>query len=114
MNKFFAFLAAVTEDVVEPTPMTLPSYEGAFTKMMLSVVALLVLVGLTLWVLKRLNHGRWRGLGSSKSIQILERKPLSPKSMLYLIEVEGKQFLLAESQLEVRSLCSLNEEKPSL
>lgn len=129
MKKFFSFiltvigipLALLSEEAVQeipdlPTAPSMPSYEGAFLKMILSLLTLLALVGLTLWIMKRLNRSRWRGFGSQRSIQILERKPLSPKSILYLVEVEGHRFLIAESQLEVRRLGAvtpLSEENPS-
>ena len=37
-------------------------------------------------------------------IQVLEKRMLSPKSILYLIEVEGQKVLVAESQHEIRRL----------
>jgi len=80
------------------------SYETAFIKMMGVLVAILVLVFLTIWILKRFSQGRLLNANYFKSIKILERRPLSPKSTLYLIEIEGKQVLISESQLEVRTL----------
>jgi len=57
---------------------------------------------------KKISHGRLRNFNYLKSIKIIEKRPLSPKSMLYLIEVGGKQVLIAESQLEVRTVASLD------
>ncbi len=48
----------------------------------------------------------------SQSIQILEKRMISPKTMLYLIEAEGKQILIAESQLEVKRLESFSASSP--
>lgn len=83
------------------------SYETAFIKTILVLVALLVLVVLTVWMFRRISHGRLRNMNYLKSVKILEKRPLSPKSMLYLIEVSGKQVLIAESQLEIRPITSL-------
>ncbi len=82
------------------------SYEHAFIKMILTLGGLLVLVFLTLWLLRKFSHGRLGGFASSKKIKILEKKPLSPKTILYLVELDGKQVFIAESQLEVKMLLS--------
>lgn len=82
------------------------SYHYAFIRMLLSLLGLLVLVIGTFWVLKRISKGKFR-FGSHKAIQILEKRSLSPKTLLYIVEIEGKQILLSESQLEVRSLSTL-------
>ncbi len=84
------------------------SYETAFIKTIIVLVGLLVLVILTVWMFRRISHGRLRGMNVLKSVKILEKRPLSPKSMLYLIEVGGKQVLIAESQLEVRNVATLD------
>lgn len=86
-----------------PDTSSFPSYEGAFLKMFLVLIALIVGIFLTVWLLKKLAQGRFSG-NKGKSIQVIERHPLSPKTMLYVIEFEGKQTLLAESQLEVKKL----------
>lgn len=84
------------------------SYETAFIKTIVVLVGLLVLVILTIWMFRKISHGRFRGMNMLKSIKVLEKRPLSPKSMLYLVEVSGKQVLLAESQLEVRNVATLD------
>ena len=58
------------------------------------IIAALLLV---LWFMKRLMNTRVEQLNASSSIRISERRALSPKSMLYLIEVENKTILIAES-----------------
>ncbi len=110
---FFLFLSsslfAEVQDAVPPPP----NYEPAFGKMLITLFGLIILIFLTVWMLRRLSG---RGLGKSapgRTIQILEKRSLSHKSVLYLIEVEGKRLLIAESQLEVRALTSLASEKNS-
>lgn len=95
----------------EPSTGVPVSYEGAFVKMLLTLGGLVILIFLTVWLLRRLSQGRLLGGGSSsRSIKILEKRALSPKSVLYLIEVGGKQILIAESQLEVRRLETIDLE----
>lgn len=91
-----------------PPPVT-PSYENAIIKMVVTIIGLIFFVFLTIWVMRRLGHGRFPGFGSNRSIQVIERKPLSPKSMLYLVQVGHKKFLIAETQLEVRQLGCIEE-----
>lgn len=100
----------------EPIPQELPSsseltqsYESSFLRMIASLIGLIILIAGTFWVLKRLGRGGKFGKGSTdRSIRIIERRPLSPKSVLYLIEIGKKQVLISESQLEVRALSSID------
>lgn len=87
------------------------SYEGAFFKMLLTLVALIVFVFLTFWMFRRLSQGRLLSGNNTRSIKIIDKRPLSPKSMLYIVEVGNKRVLIAESHLEVRSIS--NVELPS-
>lgn len=101
MNIFF-ILADVTP------PDALPSYEGVFLKMILTLAALVVgLIG-AVWFFKRMSGNRFNNSSPGRSIQVLERKALSPKTTLYLIDVDGKQSLIAESQFEVRKVMELD------
>jgi len=86
------------------TPM--PSYEGAIIKMLLTLFGLVAMVVITVWFLKKLSQGKIGAFGK-KQISILERRPLSPKTVLYVVEVSGKQVLIAESHLEVKALTTI-------
>ena len=79
------------------------SYQHAFIRMLLSLLGLLALVFATFWFLKRMGKGKFR-MGSGHAIHILEKRSLSPKTFLYVVEIEGKHVLISESQLEVRGL----------
>lgn len=87
------------------------SYEHTLIKMLLTLGGLVALVLLTVFVLKKLSHGRLSGFGTQKKIMILERKPISPKTVLYYVELEGKKILLAESQIEVRQVMELSQDE---
>ena len=41
---------------------------------------------------------------NTKAIKILEKRVLSPKSILYLVKVENKKVLISESHMEVRAI----------
>lgn len=103
-----------------PEPETTPAvyatadYEHAFVKMMLTLVLLLALIIATVWLLRRYSSGRLRGMNRNLSIKILERRPLSQKTSLYIIEAGGKKLLVSESQWEVRTLSQMEEEATPL
>lgn len=96
---------------VEPAvpEVSMPEYQGAFIKMFLTLIGLVVAIFFTIWALKRLSRGRLHQMNSHRSIKILERRPLSAKTVLYLIEVAGKQAMIAESQLEVKRILTFED-----
>lgn len=85
---------------------------AAFTKMFISLIILIVLLWITYRFLKRFMQNRLQKGGTIASIQILERKMISQKTMLYVIKIEGKKILLAESHLEIKRLEGFENEKP--
>ncbi len=92
---------APLEVPLTPSPVEMvPGYEGAFLKMFLVLIALIVGIFFTVWILKKLSQGRWTQGNQNRSIKIIEKRPLSPKTMLYIIDVDGQQSVIAESQLE--------------
>lgn len=85
---------------------------AAFAKMFLTFVALALLLFATYWFLRKFIQQRNQKGGVHAAIHILEKKMISPKTALYLIEVDKKRILIAESQLEIKRLESL--ESPPL
>ena len=99
---FIADIAPIEPEVLPPVPPG--DLSATFAKMLLTFVLLIVLLYGTYYVLRRLiRHRLQKGVGAP-SIHVLEKKMISAKTMLYLIEVEGKKTLLAESHLEIKHL----------
>lgn len=85
---------------------------AAFAKMLISLVALVVLLYVSYWFIKRLIRQKLeKGVGDA-AIQVIEKRMISPKTMLYLVEVDNKRVLIAESHLEVKRLESFEEPRP--
>lgn len=84
------------------------SYESAFVRMLVTLLGILFLVFATFWILRRLGGGKFK-LGSSRTINVVEKRSLSPKSMLYIVEIGNKKILISESQAEVRALTTFDE-----
>ncbi len=95
------------ENIIPQTP----SYEHAFVKMLLTLFGLIAMIFLTVWLLRRVASVRLQRGGSGQAINIIERRPLSAKSALYLLEVDGKRVLISESHLEVRALSTIERPK---
>ena len=107
----FAEDTPAAEPLAPPMPTTpemMKGYEGAFLKMALTFIALLVGIFFTVWILKRLSRGHFKNMNANRAIKILEKRALSPKTMLYLVEIGEKQTLIAESQLEVKSIVTFS------
>lgn len=83
-------------------------YESTFIRTMVILLCILILVGLAVWMFRRLSHARIRTMNFHKSIKVIEKRPISPKSILYLIEIGGRQILIGESQLELREITTLD------
>ncbi len=91
--------------------------EVDFSKEMIRMLgalgAILLLLFATIYVLRRVSTQRAFKTGSLAAINIIERKALSPKSTLYLIEFDGKRTLIAESSNDVRTL-AFSEKKEEM
>ncbi|HEU64098.1 MAG TPA: hypothetical protein ENH96_01740 [Chlamydiae bacterium] len=83
-------------------------YKPAFFKMLLILIALIALIFLTFWIFRRLMRMRLTQANLTKNIKILEKRAISPKSLLYIVEINGKKILISESNLEVRKIKELD------
>jgi len=79
-------------------------YRKLFMKTTGMVVAVLALLILTFWFIRRFSFQRMGQMNQMTHIKIIEKRALSPKSMLYLLQIGGKQVLIAESQVSVNEL----------
>ena len=84
---------------------------AAFAKMLLSLVLLIALLLVSYWFLKRLIQAKTLKGSKNGRIQILEKKAISHKTMLYVVKVEEKKMVIAESQLEVKHLSQLESDE---
>lgn len=100
-DKSFPKNSFLTEETASETTPDF-NYRSAFIRMLISLVALMLFIFLTFWAFKRLMRSRIASTNQSRAIKILEKRAISPKSILYLIEVENEKILIAESHLEIR------------
>ena len=97
-------------DHIQETQMdtTTQTYEKAFLKMILILICILAVVIGVFILFKKFSGTRMQMSNHTRSIKILEKRAISPKSMLYLVEIGGQKLLLAESQLEIRNVSNLD------
>ncbi|MGD2168778.1 MAG: flagellar biosynthetic protein FliO [Chlamydiota bacterium] len=104
----FILLAQVINNPEEPV-FPVQNYEGSIMKMFMTLLALIVLLIITALLLKRFLRFRMQASSVGQSIQIKEKRILSPKTILYLVEVEGQEFLVSESQVQIQKIDTLKE-----
>src|SRR5262245_26031764 len=66
-------------------------FEALWTKTLLLLVIILAVLFIATYFMKRFDRFKNKEPSQKSQIQLLERKVLSPKSVLYLIEVEGQK-----------------------
>ena len=63
------------------------------------------------WIFKRTMNMKLEKVAANSAIKVLERRNISPKTLLYLIEVEDKVILFSESHNGVTKLAEYSSEK---
>lgn len=79
-----------------------------FTKTLFLIIGVLILLFLTAWFLRKIAKSRSENLNHIKNIKVIESRPLSPKTMLYLLEVGGRQIVVTESQINVKEITTFD------
>ena len=83
------------------------SFFREFLNMLFYLGLLVSLLLLTAWFLKRLMQSRIRRVNASNSIKVIERRPLTQKTTVYILDIMGKQVAIAESQNGITFLAEI-------
>ena len=83
------------------------SWQG-YGSFLLETLIVLVIIGVTAWVLVRYLRPRSMIRGPSSRMKILERLTVEPKRSLYLVQVDGRDFLLGASEGSIRLITTLD------
>lgn len=73
------------------------TFQAKFFNMLLILGLLIGFMILASWALKRMMKTKMSQLNTASTIKVLETRYLSPRATLYLIEIEDRTFLIAES-----------------
>lgn len=92
-----------------PLPPSVSGYERTIMHTALIVFGFILLLLLFVWLLRKFGKGRFH-TSTAREITVLAKQALSHKSILYLVKVNNKKFLIAESQLEIKAMRPVNIE----
>ena len=81
---------------------------GEFMNMLTTLGIIVVIILIATWFLKRMVNSRIQQLNTTSVIKIVERRTLTPKTSLYLLDINGMGYILSESTNGVTSLGSFN------
>ncbi len=77
---------------------------GEFFYMLLMLAILVGMVYFLAWFLKRMTHVRVEQQNAGSAIKVIERRPINNRTTIYLLEIENKQILIAETPTTVVQL----------
>lgn len=73
-------------------------FYAEFFKMLFMLGLIIVMLLLASWFLKRLLNSRVQQVNSTSPIKIIERRALTAKTTVYVMDILGKKIAIAESQ----------------
>lgn len=90
-------------DISEPAKQN-DKFFAEFLNMLATLGFIIALIFIIAWFFKRMMNTRMEQINSTSLIQVVEKRALSPKTALYLLEVENKTILIAETPSGVTPL----------
>lgn len=87
----------VLEAPEENPPPSADSLYLEFFKMIIMLGAIIGLLLLSMWFVKRMMNARIEQMNVSSFIKVIERRSLSAKTSLYVIELQDRRIAIAES-----------------
>ncbi len=85
------------------------NYWHEFVNMLYTLAFVIALIFLSIWVLKKMMRSRVKSLNQANGIRILERRPLSAKATIYLVDILGKGIVISESPAGVHRISEFPE-----
>ena len=84
------------EDFINNPPPENNKFLVEFVKMSATLGLVIALILIVAWFLKRIVNTRLEQGNNTSSINVIEKRAISQKTMVYLLDVEGKGIVLAE------------------
>lgn len=100
---FFICAPLLADDMVALEGPTY-NYGSQFVNMLLTLGFVLILIFVSVWMLKKIMRSRMQTLNRCTGIKIIERRPLSPKASLYLVDILGKGVVISESPTGIQCI----------
>lgn len=84
-----------------PPPIEAPpdsdKFMSEFMNMLSTLAIIIVFIFIATWFLKRMLNVKVQQMNTTSLIKITERRSLSPKTVLYLLEIRDKEIAVAET-----------------
>lgn len=90
------------------TPAPEYNFTTEFTNMMSTLGLILVALLIMAYFVKRMKTVRTEQLNESSTIKILDQRTITPKGILYLVEVMGQLMVLSESPAGIQHVATLS------
>lgn len=87
------------------------SFLMQFANMLFALGVVIVLLFVASWAIRRFMNSRIQYGNQTSQIRIIECRPLSQRSHLYLIEVDNRRILLGESASGLEKIVEIDKEK---
>lgn len=96
----------VAQGLFAQTPIPPPPIEAVpdsdkfmseFMNMLATLALIIVFIFIATWFLKRMLNVKVQQMNTTSLIKITERRSLSPKTVLYLLEIRDKEIAVAET-----------------
>ena len=106
-NLLLNTVTSPTQAAQEPAEKILNHAQAAvqtpsFLRLGLAFVGLILALWVIVWILRKISGSKFGLFSSDTKLKIIERKNLSPKTVLYVVEVEGQKLLVSESAHHVK------------
>jgi flagellar biogenesis protein FliO len=89
------------------------NYYYELWNILFALVVIITVMFVGAWLLRRFMQGKMEQMNVSSTIKILEQRNLSPKSVLYIVEVYNKHILIGESAAGVAPISEFPIEEDS-
>ncbi len=87
-------------------------YGELWSKTLMLLIIILIILFAGTWYLKRfggsLGLGKMKDSGKESRIILLEKRVISPKAVIYLLEIDGHKIALSETSSGIQVLQELN------
>ncbi len=97
MALWIFFLATIPSNAEPGAVATTYTYLSQLVNMFVGLGAVLLVLFASIWVMKKISRISWLKPTTTPHLLIKERRVLSNKSTLYVVEMDGIAILLAES-----------------
>lgn len=92
------------EDLVDTPDKHNDRFYIEFFNMLATLGLVIAIILIAAWLLRRLLNTRLEQINTTSTIKIVERRALSPKSSVYLLEIYDKIIVVAETQSGITQL----------